>query len=571
MNDETETCTGIDSESELPEALARLPRQRVERIDDARMANPTRVGRYKLLRRIGAGGMGVVFEAVDTELGRRVAVKMVRMRDGATALSRQERLVHEARALARLDHPNVVTIHDVGVVDTAVYITMAYIEGVTLMTWVRERRPSRQQLLAVFVELGRGLAAAHAAGLVHRDFKPSNVLIDGEGHPQIVDFGLAKHVGESPDEDSDLTELELGPMFEDLTRNDAVPGTPKYMSPEQRQGRPIDARVDQYAYCLSLGEALFVAGLRTPRALRRALARGLAQEPDARWPDMDTLSSALDRIRRRPRRLGLFALGVAVLGLNVAALVHAAASPSEQDRSWSSAGVPWRGPVLHWSFDEGSGELVGDAAELGGQAHGNPHRTTEVAPISVGNPSALRFDGIDDHVTASSPEIADFDTNQDFTIALWVKPDRLQVETDTIDNDIVDKWAEGTGFPFTIRYFNRTTPEFAGHILVARFDSRPSDIVSREPIHDGEFHHVAFVKRGQDLQLYIDGTLDGATIDISERTTKTPGRLTIGRRMWGSNHFAGVIDDLYIYDRGLSAPEIAALCSRSTAAGRPYP
>jgi serine/threonine protein kinase len=301
----------------------------------------TRVGRYVIEHELGAGGMGVVYAARDPELDRAVAVKVLRapQDEGASKASAgRTRLLREAQAMARLSHRNVVTVYDVGEYDGHVFIAMELVAGVTLATWIREHHPAVSVRVAAFIEAGRGLAQAHAAGLVHRDFKPENVMVvlDASGRVTrvlVMDFGLARSAsvvsvgtGETP-VPPDLVGLELG-----VTRTGALLGTPAYMSPEQHAGGLVDERSDQFAYCVSLFEVLY--GVRpfegdnamalafaamegnvrdVPASssvapwLRRAVMRGLAPDPGGRWPSMAALVAELDRDRTRPRRLVLAA------------------------------------------------------------------------------------------------------------------------------------------------------------------------------------------------------------------------------------------------------------------------
>ncbi|MGN6108663.1 MAG: protein kinase domain-containing protein [Kofleriaceae bacterium] len=237
---------------------------------DGDWAPGQQLGRYVLLARLGAGGMGVVYAAYDPELDRKVAVKVLRHADERAGA----RLRDEARAIARLAHPNVVAVHDVGVAAGEVFVAMEHVEGVTVRDWLRApRTPS--EILAVFVQAGRGLAAAHQVGLVHRDVKPSNLIVGKDGRARVLDFGLARAV---PDAD------------------DGIVGTPAYMAPEQQRGDRVDARADQYAFCVALWEAL--AGERPD-----------ANNPDADRPDADRLTGdrriverAGDRVERALRR-----------------------------------------------------------------------------------------------------------------------------------------------------------------------------------------------------------------------------------------------------------------------------
>ncbi|MBX7078284.1 MAG: tetratricopeptide repeat protein [Nannocystaceae bacterium] len=292
-----------------------------ERLFDEAPA-PVRIDRFEVLQRLGEGGMGVVYAVHDPRLDRRVAVKL--LHPGADVPTAT--LLGEARALARLSHPHVVTVYEVGTVDDAVFLAMEYLDGGTLADWLRAHpvrtRGDVARVLGPLLAAGRGLAAAHAAGLVHRDFKPSNVLRGLDGRLKVADFGLARaRVG------SDLARGETT----------GIGGTPAYMAPEQFDGH-ADARADQFAFCVCAWEALF--GVRphagtavlggdppvpprgaapVPRALWSALRRGLAPRPDDRWPSLETLLDALQRAQdrdRRRRRLAITGLA-ATVGLAV--------------------------------------------------------------------------------------------------------------------------------------------------------------------------------------------------------------------------------------------------------------
>lgn len=289
------------------------------------------VSRYVILGPAGSGGMGVVYAAYDPELDRKVALKFLRAEyadsDGRT------RMLREAQAMARLSHPNVVAVHDVGTHGPRVFLAMDFVEGVTLHDWLeRTPRPSWREILSLFVQAGQGLAAAHAAGVVHRDFKHSNVVVDAEGRARVLDFGLARAVGEesaiqqrewieSGGSGDDVT-AKLMPLGSPLTATGAVMGTPAYISPEQFHGEPADARSDQFSFCVALWEALYgrhpfgeaesnvelmkrirdgrldasqSGGAGVPAYVRRALLRGLSSDPAARFATMDELLRALTR------------------------------------------------------------------------------------------------------------------------------------------------------------------------------------------------------------------------------------------------------------------------------------
>jgi len=304
------------------------------------------LGRYTVRSLIGAGGMGQVFAASDNELGRTVALKVIRPDRGASSYARA-RLLREAQALALLHHPNVVTVHDVGSEGDHVFVAMELVEGPTLAAWMRAEPRSWRAIRDVFVAAGRGLAAAHAAGIVHRDFKPHNVIV-GADRVVVVDFGLAR-AGDAPDprdESSAPGSLSSSPpdgLALPLTLTGERVGTPSYMPPEQRAGEPVTARADQFAFCVALHEAVYgrrpsepavPGGERpVPRFVAAAIARGLSLRPEERWPSIDALLAAIGRTfwtRRRRRLAGVTAaaLVLAIAALGFTAGRRAAAPPA---------------------------------------------------------------------------------------------------------------------------------------------------------------------------------------------------------------------------------------------------
>ena len=307
------------------------------------------VGRYMVVERIGAGAMGVVYSAYDPKLDRKVALKLLRRRpDRGDQSLRQERLVREAKAIAKLSHPNIVGIFDVGIHQDEVFLAMEHLAGGTLKRWVAAGRRHWRDVVKMFIDVGRGLHAAHAEGLVHRDLKSENVLLDKTGAPKIVDFGLVRLMEsvepevavESTTDDVDvalpMSEIGVGP----LTLAGAVLGTPAYMAPEQFVGKPADARTDQFAFCVSLYDALYgerpfagdtiseigesvskgrvrpaPADSVVPGWLRRVILRGLATDPAQRYRNMSDLLQALaaDPVARWRRRVAVTA-GIVVAG-----------------------------------------------------------------------------------------------------------------------------------------------------------------------------------------------------------------------------------------------------------------
>ncbi len=272
---------------------------------DPAAQKPAMVGRYRLEEQLGVGGMGVVWAAWDPMLERRVAIKLMRPEVGEHGPAR---LMREARALAQLQHPNVVAVFDVGEHAGEVFIATELVDGEPLDRWQVER--TQAAIVAAYVQAARGLAAAHAMGLVHRDVKPANLFVARDGRVRVGDFGLARR-------DDPSTKL---------TDDGAVVGTPAYMAPEQRAGKPVDGRADQFALCVALAEALTgkrpaadARGFDLPKHLAAALATGLARDPDARFVDMTALAEALAAPPPTPkRRWPLVAMGV-VLAAGAAA------------------------------------------------------------------------------------------------------------------------------------------------------------------------------------------------------------------------------------------------------------
>jgi len=303
--------------------------------------DPRSIGRFQILRRLGHGGMGVVYSAYDEELDRRVAIKLLRhdrLRDDAA----RQQFRSEAQAMARLSHANVVQIYEVGEHEGQLFIAMEYVQGRTLRTWLHEPRPWRERL-AVLCQAGRGLEAAHAAGLVHRDFKPDNVMIDADGRVRVLDFGLAQNSEDRVVAAADAAALQLSGTRLSLASTRGVAGTPAYMAPEQQASGVVDPRSDQFSFCVVLYEAVhgerpFQAATAeamadaiargrirpprrdsgTPRWLDRAILRGLAVDPAERWPSMAALLAAIERDPARRRRNWL-ATGVTLASLTIAA------------------------------------------------------------------------------------------------------------------------------------------------------------------------------------------------------------------------------------------------------------
>ncbi|HEY0476068.1 MAG TPA: serine/threonine-protein kinase [Kofleriaceae bacterium] len=343
-----------DGDQDPAHDATRTASYRSDDIDrDATQAMPARVGRYEICEVLGVGAMGVVYRARDPELDRPVAIKVVRSSNARP--SSGVRLLREAQAMARLRHPNVVPIFDVGPADSAVFVAMPLLDGGTLRSWLGDHSRSFDAILDRFVAAGRGLAAAHAAGLVHRDFKPDNVLLGSDGEVHVADFGLARLA----DDDVVVPGPSIGPLTSGaLTQTGAVLGTPAYMAPEQLRGRPSDARADQFSFCVSLWEGLYgerpfpdpptdtehvlrarietiAAGPVRPPARRHRpawiaplLVRGLAADPDQRWPSLQALLDAITAHRGRRRRPWWRVAGLAAVCAAVVIAVLARPTPT---------------------------------------------------------------------------------------------------------------------------------------------------------------------------------------------------------------------------------------------------
>ncbi|HTJ46510.1 MAG TPA: protein kinase [Kofleriaceae bacterium] len=300
---------------------------------DSQLRPGDAIGRYEIVKMLGQGGMGMVYLAYDPTLDRPVALKLLR----PELRSAQARLLREGQSVARLAHPNVVRVYDVGANKDDLFIAMEYVDGATLRRWLREEKRSPRAILELFGAAGRGLVAAHEAGLVHRDFKPDNVLVGRDGRVVVTDFGLARL--DADDVTAPGGAARALPLTMTLTRTGSLLGTPAYMSPEQLRGEVADARSDQWSFCVACWEALFGArpftlperaslddvrvavegGITAPAnvttalaPVERALRRGLSVDPRDRFPDLASLLAALTPARSRD------AIPIAVEGERIA-------------------------------------------------------------------------------------------------------------------------------------------------------------------------------------------------------------------------------------------------------------
>jgi len=383
MTERSATGTGIDGYLKTvfasPDASAGT--EVIGAVDHVAFVQGSLVDRYVILGRLGSGGMGIVYAAYDPELDRRVALKL--LLSPKSQAEARTRLLREAQALARLQHPNVVAVYDVGVLGAQVWAAMELVEGVTLKEWLTLEERSWRSILEVMEAVGRGLAAAHQAGLIHRDIKPDNVMISGDGRVRVVDFGLARADEEEEGDHNDvedargvseelashLSSASRSALRTDLTHEGAILGTPSYMPPELFAGAQADARSDLFGWCVTCWEALHGArpfeaeslGLlvlavasgriaplhkpTTPSWLRRVLERGLRAVSSERYPSMDALLEALALARRRAQWRRRIAIGGVLLALVAGAwVVHAldrAALRSECEARGGSISALW--------------------------------------------------------------------------------------------------------------------------------------------------------------------------------------------------------------------------------------
>jgi len=332
-----------------------------------------RLGRYRVERRLGGGAMGSVYLAVDESLERNIAIKVLRREDDL----HRARMQREAKALAKLSHPNVVTVHEVAEQDGELFVAMEYVPGQTLTEWLAGPRDV-PEILWMFGQAAQGLGAAHEAGVVHRDFKPDNVIVGEDGRVRVLDFGLA-HTPSAPmlEEVVDPESL-IEPTRPTLTRTGVLAGTPAYMSPEQFLGDRVDARADQFSFCVALHEAVWGerpyagdtvvdlaravihgepelstaarrgAGTQLQR-VREALRRGLARDPERRFPSMQALTASLsiDAKSKPWLKIAMIIVGVMVFGIvGAGALVGAVVLRPDAQTSNAAPAPATQAPAL---------------------------------------------------------------------------------------------------------------------------------------------------------------------------------------------------------------------------------
>ncbi len=318
---------------------------------ESHLRHGTKIGRFVVVGELGKGGMGVVYAAHDRELDRHVALKV--MRTASVEEIDRVRMLREGQAMARITHPNVITVFEVGSDDGVVFLAQELLDGGTLGEWL-EKPHSQDAILGKFVAAGRGLAAAHAVGLVHRDFKPENVLLGNDGRVRVADFGLAREVGTAeaalmataPGGGPMPEDMDSGALAQNLTRTGVVMGTPMFMAPEQHEGKTADARSDQFAFCVALYQALYndwpfdgktavaladnvingrrrtpPAGVKVPVHVRDAISRGLSTSAAERFSSMEELLAALQKRPASLKKPLMVIAGVVVVGAGAAASI----------------------------------------------------------------------------------------------------------------------------------------------------------------------------------------------------------------------------------------------------------
>ncbi len=390
----------------------------------------TRVGPYEIVDLLGAGGMGEVYRATDTRLGREVAVKVLPA-DFASDKERLRRFEQEARAVASLNHPHILTVHDVGTREGTPYVVTELLEGETLRELLNRRSPNLKQALSFAVQAAQGLAAAHRKGVVHRDVKPENLFVMSDGTLKVLDFGLAKQVTAG-------AEGEPRPTASDATRDGVVMGTVAYMSPEQAQGLAVDARSDVFSFGVVLYELLtrkhpfrretptatLGAILETdpkppgqvasalPRDLEKIVLRCLRKEPDRRFQSMADLELELQEVAaeldsppaepvRAARRTGLWL----VAGGTVAVLVALASAVATRFAS-KPAPTPTLVQLTAFPGEERRPAFSPDGQQLAFVWTGDAGDNLDVYVMSVagGSPLRLTSDPSEEDFPAWSPD-----------------------------------------------------------------------------------------------------------------------------------------------------------------------
>jgi serine/threonine protein kinase/tetratricopeptide (TPR) repeat protein len=429
------------------------------------------LGKYRLDRVLGEGGMGVVWAAHDPDLERAVAIKVLRYAEAAQEL--RQRLLREARARAKLKHPNVLTVYEVGTVGDRDYIAMELVEGMSLDAWL-ELGPTPDEKWAAVIAAGRGLAAAHEAGVVHRDFKPHNVLRSRGGRVLVTDFGLARGIlaeSESAALAAEVVRLDMAvtpfdetalpisrpsvkpvslpdtprrndPVLDSpMTQTGALIGTPAYMAPEQYHGAPPDPRTDQFGFCVTAWQALTgdrpfkaptleemrkcaAAGVahldvKLPRGVRAALARGLDPDASKRWPSMDDLLDALEKAAKAPaRRRLVWTYALAAVIVVVALVLRFATGSSDSvktgcddpDRQFAEAWSPELRAALAKKTEEANITRIAEQLDRYSERWVESYaKACRGRPAKLAQQRIACLEGLRDHAAAITTVITDVD------------------------------------------------------------------------------------------------------------------------------------------------------------------
>jgi dipeptidyl aminopeptidase/acylaminoacyl peptidase len=522
--------------------------------------------------------MGVVYRAHDPDLDRAVAIKVVHTGDASSGA----RLLREAQAMARLHHANVVPIFDVGLAEAAVFVAMPLLEGGTLKDWLHGGAKRFGEILDRFVAAGRGLAAAHAAGLVHRDFKPENVLLGTDGETQVSDFGLACVAGDEAAPSTSASTLALGA----LTETGDILGTPAYMAPEQLRGRPSDARADQFSFCVALWEGIYgerpfpehpsgtdeticarldaiAAGPAPPARpawIAPVLTRGLQPDPDRRWPTMDALLDAIAAQRARRRRRRRLTVGLGAVGLTAAIAAFAWPAPAPR---FYLARLTHRGDLKNAAISPDGKALAivaGDSLVLQGSApdaedrviieHGisdeaiawspdNKHVLVTTVPVTSDRVDT-ELVNIDDGVRVklsmtgvasflSSTEVATTMTYRQHSVAIFPVGGHADVTTCNVPGDYVFLW-NIIGLPDGTMVVETLKGETHALVILDR-DCRVRATFSAEPISNAaasDTGTIVALVGGEGFGEILEISLDGAI--LSRRRVRGALGQVIGRR-----------------------------------------
>ena len=535
-----------------------------------------RLGRYQLLGILGEGGMGVVFRARDSELGRDVAVKMLKTAQAFSA-GQVERFRREQQNAARLNYPGIVTIFDVGQERDVVYYAMEFVDG-------RPFNPLQGDLkvrVAILEKVARAVQHAHDQGVIHRDLKPANILVDRNGNPHLLDFGLSRYL----DQDSALT------------RSGAVLGTPSYMSPEQAGGRPrdVDARTDIYALGAILYETLegrvpfpgetvaeIVHKTTTetptppsgPQDLSTACQKAMEKQPQDRYATAGAFADDLARwlsgepIHARPvptwrrltrkiaRRNTLVLAGAAVVLLAAGVAGGLVVGRGGQDLP----NIPIKEPDLvgYWKLDEGQGARAIDSS---GYGHHGIIRTPIWTDGVKGK--ALRFTGAGTWVDL--PDVPELDrlSSGTYSVTAWFRPDDMPRKEQRPDYayGIVMKPGYNIGIDYAEGGLFEVLHFLPGHV--------PAHAASAGTFPPGRFHFVAAVinRETGTTQIFANGGLEGTTkwkkLGETPAVTTSNWRIGIGSPNDKANRLAarGIIDEVRLYRRALSVAEIRALAA----------